>query len=143
MTSSNRYLQDDGTVDADLQHLPRHPDVVGATTATWSYEVTLPHEGEWRGSATAIDTAGQADLRSATRDWTRLVDGRRADRDHQQPVAMTPPFTVPTVTVAPGGPMTFSGTAADDEGLQGRRDHPAQHHAPGRTSAPTAPGAPT
>ena len=42
------------------------PDVVGATNATWSYDVTLPHEGVWRGSATATDTIGQADLRSAT-----------------------------------------------------------------------------
>ena len=38
-----------------LQHVPRHPDVIGATNATWSYEVTLPHEGVWRGIATARD----------------------------------------------------------------------------------------
>ena len=31
---------------------------------------------------------------------------------------MTPPFTVPAVTVEPGGRMTFAGTAADDEGLK-------------------------
>ena len=31
---------------------------------------------------------------------------------------MTPPFTVPAVTVEPGGQITFSGTAADDEGLK-------------------------
>ena len=29
------------------------PDVIGAPNATWSYDVTLPHEGTWRGSATA------------------------------------------------------------------------------------------
>lgn len=31
---------------------------------------------------------------------------------------MTPPFAVPPVTVAPGGRMTFAGTASDDEGLK-------------------------
>ncbi len=65
-----RYLQNDGTVDDIYNTFRGQPDVVGATNATWSYEVTLPHEGVWRGSATAIDTTGQADLRSATRDWT-------------------------------------------------------------------------
>jgi PKD repeat protein len=34
------------------------------------------------------------------------------------PVAMTPPFTVPAVVVAPGGKLTFSGSAADDDRLQ-------------------------
>ena len=31
---------------------------------------------------------------------------------------MTPPFAVPAITVEPGGQMTFSGTASDDEGLK-------------------------
>ena len=31
---------------------------------------------------------------------------------------MTPPFAVPAVTVEPGGRITFSGTASDDEGLK-------------------------
>ena len=46
------------------------------------YDVTLPHEGTWRGSATAIDTAGQADLRSDVRDWLVSTLGGRADGDH-------------------------------------------------------------
>jgi hypothetical protein len=58
-----------GTWCSQLNTFRGQPDVVGATTATWQYEVTLPHEGEWRMSATAIDNAGQSDLRSATRDW--------------------------------------------------------------------------
>ena len=69
MTSSSRYLQNDGTVDDIFNTFRGEPDVIGATNATWSYDVTLPHEGVWRGSATAVDTTGQADLRSATRDW--------------------------------------------------------------------------
>src|SRR5207344_2780791 len=65
-----RYLQNDGTVDDIYNTFGGTPDVIGATNATWSFDVTLPHEGVWRGSATAVDTTGQADLRSATRDWT-------------------------------------------------------------------------
>jgi PKD repeat protein len=116
--SQNRYLQADGTVDAIFNTFRGEPDVIGATSATWSYEVTLPHEGEWRGSATATDTAGQADLRSATRDW--LVDSNAVAPSVaiQEPVEMTPPFTVPTVVVEPGRPLTFSGTASDEEGLK-------------------------
>ena len=117
------------------------PDVIGATNATWSYEVTLPHEGEWRGSATATDTIGQADLRSATRDW--LIDSTAVAPTVtiQQPVEMTPPFTVPAITVEPGGQMTFSGTAVGRRGPQGRRGLPCATARPGRTSATTAPGA--
>ena len=100
--------------------------MIGATNATWSYEVTLPHEGVWRGSATATDTIGQADLRSATRDWTVDSTVVAPTVTISQPVEMTPPFTVPTVTVEPGGRITFSGTADGRRGPQERRDHPAQ-----------------
>ena len=92
--------------------------MIGATSATWSYEVTLPHEGVWRGSATATDTIGQADLRSATRDWLIYSTAVAPTVTIQQPVEMTPPFAVPAITVEPGGRMTFSGTASDDEGLK-------------------------
>ena len=57
--------------------------MIGATNATWSYEVTLPHEGVWRGSATATDTIGQADLRSAIRDWRIDSHRGRPDRGDQ------------------------------------------------------------
>jgi hypothetical protein len=67
---NNQYLQPDGSVAPIFNTFSGPPDVVGATNATWSYDVTLPHEGVWRASATAYDTAGQADLRSATRDIT-------------------------------------------------------------------------
>jgi PKD repeat protein len=113
-----RYLQADGTVDDIFNTFRGTPDVVGATSATWSYEVTLPHEGVWRGSATATDTIGQADLRSATRDWTVDSNAVAPTVTIEEPAPMTPPFTVPAVTVEPGGRLTFSGTAADDEGLK-------------------------
>ncbi len=113
-----RYLQNDGTVDNIYNSFRGEPDVIGATSATWSYEVTLPHEGVWRGSATATDTIGQADLRSATRDWTVDSTAVAPTVTIDQPVSMTPPFTVPAVTVEPGGTLTFTGTSSDDEGLK-------------------------
>jgi hypothetical protein len=114
----NRYLQADGTVDDIFNTFSGEPDVIGATSATWSYDVTLPHEGVWRGSATAIDTSGQSDLRSATRDWVVDSTAVAPTVTVTQPVEMTPPFTVPTVTVDPGSRVTFAGTASDDQGLK-------------------------
>jgi PKD repeat protein len=114
----NRYLQNDGTVDDIFNTFRGTPDVIGATAATWSYEVTVPHEGTWRGSATATDTTGQADLRSATRDWLISSTAVAPSVTIQEPVEMTPPFAVPAVTVAPGGRLTFSGTASDDQDLK-------------------------
>ena len=70
------------------------PDVIGATSATWSYEVTLPHEGDGE------ERHGDRHHRS----------GRPGERDPrldrrlnavaptvaiEQPVPMTPPFAVP------------------------------------------------
>ncbi|WP_210649111.1 PKD domain-containing protein [Nocardioides sp. SYSU D00065] len=113
-----RYLQADGTVDSIFHTFRGEPDVIGATNATWSYEVTLPHEGLWRGSATAVDTTGQADLRSATRDWTVDSTAVAPTVAIRAPAEMTPPFAVPAVNVEPGSRVTFSGTAADDAGLK-------------------------
>lgn len=113
-----RYLQADGSVDDIFHSFRGTPDVIGATNATWSYEVTLPHEGVWRGSATATDTIGQADLRSATRDWRVDSTVVAPTVAITQPVEMTPPFAAPTVTVAPGSTVTFAGTAQDDQGLK-------------------------
>jgi PKD repeat protein len=115
--SSNQYLQDDGSVSSNFNTFRGLPDVVGATSATWQYEVTLPHEGEWRMSATAIDNAGQSDLRSATRDWLISSTGVAPTVSITTPAPMTPPTAAPPLTVAPGAPMTFSGTANDDAGL--------------------------
>ncbi|WP_280530158.1 PKD domain-containing protein [Nocardioides dongkuii] len=114
----NRYLQADGSVSDIFNTFRGTPDVIGATNATWSYDVTLPHEGVWRGSATATDTIGQADLRSATRDWTVDSNAVAPTVTIQQPVEMTPPFAANPVNVEPGGRITFAGTAADDEGLK-------------------------
>jgi PKD repeat protein len=115
--SSNQYLQEDGSVSSNFNTFRGTPDVVGATSATWQYEVTLPHEGEWRMSATAIDNAGQSDLRSATRDWLITSTGVAPTVAINAPAPMTPPTAAPTYTVTPGGRLTFSGTANDTDDL--------------------------
>jgi PKD repeat protein len=115
--ASNQYLQEDGSVSSNFNTFRGTPDVVGATSATWQYEVTLPHEGEWRMSATAIDNNGQSDLRSATRDWLITSTGVAPTVAINAPAPMTPPTAAPTHTVPPGGRMTFSGTANDTDDL--------------------------
>ena len=112
------YLQNDGTVGPIFNSFRGTPDVVGATSATWSYDVTLPHEGIWRGSATAVDTAGQADLRSAVRDWRVDSTAVAPTMTITQPAAMIPGVSTPTVIVQPGSPVAFSGTATDDDRLK-------------------------
>jgi hypothetical protein len=112
-----RYLQNDGSADAIYNQFRFTPDVIGGTNTTWSYDVTLPHEGDWLIGANAVDTTGQSDLRAAQRTVTINSNAVAPTVTVEQPAPMTPPFTVPAVTVAPGGKLTFSGTAADDEGL--------------------------
>jgi len=115
--ASNQYLQDDGSVSSNFNTFRGLPDVVGATSATWQYEVTLPHEGEWRMSATAIDNAGQSDLRSATRDWLITSTGVAPTVAINTPTPMTPPTAAAPYSVAPGGQLTFSGPANDEDDL--------------------------
>ncbi|MGN9811999.1 Ig-like domain-containing protein [Micromonospora sp. BQ11] len=113
-TPDNRYLQDDGTVAPVHNTFRGEPDVVGALSATWQFEVVLPIEGEWKMTATAIDSAGQSDLRGDTRDWTVSTTGVPPAVTIATPVPMTPPTAAAPLTVAPGGTITFSGTASDD-----------------------------
>ena len=118
MTSRAATCKTTASVDAINQYLPWQHRTIGATAAIRSLDVTVPQEGLWEGSATAVDTAGQADLRSATREWTINPNAVAPTVAMNQPVAMTPPFSVPTLVVAPGDPMTFSGTATDDVRLR-------------------------
>jgi PKD repeat protein len=116
---NNQYLQPDGTVAPIFNTFSAIPDVVGATNATWSYDLTLPHEGIWRLSATAIDDAGQADLRSGVRDVTVNSNAVAPSVTLDSPVAWAAPAPAPgSFTVQPGQPITFSGTATDDENVQ-------------------------
>ncbi|MBI5089767.1 MAG: PKD domain-containing protein, partial [Actinobacteria bacterium] len=113
----NRYLQNDGSTSTTYNSFRGAPDVVGAPNATWSYEFTVPYEGEWTLQAIAVDTSGQSDLRSADRTWIVSDTAVSPTVTIQTPGEMIPPTAAQTLTLAPGGPVTFSGTATDDEGL--------------------------
>lgn len=114
----NRYLQDDGTADIGFNSFRGFPDVIGATAATWSYEFTVPYEGKWTMQATAVDTAGQSDLRSGDRTWIVSATAITPTVAITTPVVMSPPTANPPLTLAPGAPLTFSGSATDDQGLR-------------------------
>jgi PKD repeat protein len=116
--ANNRYLQEDGvTTGPNFNSFRGTPDVIGATAATWSYEVTLPYESEWTIQATAVDTAGQSDLRSAVNTWLVSSTAVAPSVAITTPAIMTPPTASAPLVVAPGSPMTFSGSATDDLGL--------------------------
>ncbi len=53
-------------------------------------------------SATAIDTAGQSDLRGVVRDWTITSSGVAPTVTLTSPQAVTPPTAALPMTVAPG-----------------------------------------
>ncbi|OFE14962.1 hypothetical protein BA895_07375 [Humibacillus sp. DSM 29435] len=112
------YLQADGTLSSNFASFSIDPDTADATSTTWRYDVTVPHEGVWRVAATAIDTAGQQDLRSGIRDFNVTSSGVAPTVTITSPVAQTPPTSAFPVTVTPGGTMTFAGTASDDQQLK-------------------------
>ena len=88
--------------------------MVGAISTTWSLEVTVPTEGEWRAQARATDTAGQSDLDTADRTWLVSSTGQAPSVSISQPVTMLPPTSTQPVVVEPGGRITFAGSASDD-----------------------------
>jgi large repetitive protein len=113
----NRYLQDDGTVSATYNAFRITPDVVGAPSTTWSYEVTVPTEGTWQVQARATDTAGQGALDTSDRQWIVSSTGIAPSVAISEPVAMQPPTAAQPVVVEPGRRITFSGSATDDQSL--------------------------
>jgi hypothetical protein len=116
--AAGRYLQDDGSAQPVYNTFRVDPDVPGALTVNWTYDVVLPAEGEWRLEASAIDTANQGDLRGEVRDWIVSSTGVPPTVAITSPVAMTPPTTVPAVVVNPGTVLTFAGTATDEDELR-------------------------
>ncbi len=113
----DRYLNEDGEVVNGYTTFGVEPDLPGATETTWQHQVTLPDEGNWKIGALARDTAGQSAARWETQDVTVDSSAQSPTLTIDAPVEVTPPVTSPTLTMAPGQPLTFSGTATDDEGL--------------------------
>lgn len=115
--ANQRYLQDDGTATATYNAFRVTPDVVGSPNTTWSREITVPYEGTWRGQARATDTAGQTDLDTGDRTWIVSETGIAPSVSISAPATMVPPTAAQPLVIAPGGPLTFSGSANDDESL--------------------------
>lgn len=115
--TSGRYLQDDGSASTTYSSFRLQPDVVGATSTTWSFDVTVPTEGEWLLQLRATDTAGQSSLDSVDRSWIVSATGIAPTVEISAPVVMIPPTAANPLTVTPGSPMTFRGTATDDQNL--------------------------
>ena len=67
--------------------------------------------------ATAVDTAGQSDLRSADRTWLVSATAVAPTVTIAAPAVMIPPTAIAPRSRGAGQPVTFSGTATDDEGL--------------------------
>ena len=78
--TQGRYLQDDGTVSGTFHTFQVEPDVVGALSTTWSYEITVPFEDEWWAQARSTDTAGQSVLDTDDRRWIVTENGAAARR---------------------------------------------------------------
>ncbi len=114
---NNRYLQDDGSAGSTYNSFRLTPDVVGAASTTWSFEVTVPSEGQWQLQVTPTDTSGQSALDTTDRTWIVSSTGIAPSVDIARPVVMTPPTAANPMTVTPGSPMTFSGRATDDQNL--------------------------
>jgi large repetitive protein len=114
---TGRYLQSDGSTGPTIDSFRVTPDVPNGLSTTWSYEVTVPYEGQWRAQAWAYDTSGQSALDNVTRDWIISSTGLAPSVNISAPTIMNPPTTVPALVVAPGSPITFTGQAIDDEGL--------------------------
>jgi large repetitive protein len=115
--ADDRYLTENGDLTSDYTTFRIEPDVVGAPSTTWQYEVNLPHEGDWKIGAMAVDNTGQSDTRWNVREYTVSSSGAPPAVTITQPLAVTPPTTAPTLTMAPGGRITFAGTATDDQAL--------------------------
>ncbi|GAA1510149.1 hypothetical protein GCM10009788_13170 [Nocardioides humi] len=115
--SQNRYLQEDGTVSGTYRSFRVTPDVLGATSTTWSYEITVPYEDTWWAQARATDTTGQSSLDTSDRRWIVSENGQPPTVSITQPATMVPPTAAQTVNVTPGSPLTFAGSANDDEAL--------------------------
>ncbi len=114
--ANNRYLQDDGSVATTYNTFRIDPDVVGGLTTTWSTEITVPYEGEWKIQVTPSDIS-QSSLDTTDRTWIISSTGVAPSVKITAPAVMNPPTATAPLTVAPGGTLTFSGTATDDQNL--------------------------
>ncbi len=116
--ANNMYLNEAGQLTPDYTTMRIDPDVVGATSTTWSVQVQLPHEGEWRAGVLSTDVTGLPGLTTfpgAT--WTVDTSGAAPAVTINSPLPVVPPTVPPTLQRPAGQPVTFSGNATDDGNL--------------------------
>ncbi len=113
-TDNGRYLQADGSESSTRYSFRITPDVVGAKSTTWSREITIPSEGEWRAQARAVDSAGQSDLDTGDRTWIVSEDGVAPSVSISAPATMVPPTAAQPLVITPGSRPIFRGSANDD-----------------------------
>ncbi len=103
------FVMPDGSLTSEsaLAYRSASVDQVGATSTTWTYEMTMPAEGRYWVRSFAYDT-----------------DGMRQTASRYAWFWMTPGDAFPTTeTVSPdngatvGSPFTITGTAVDDQGV--------------------------
>jgi PKD repeat protein len=116
--SNGRYLQDDGSTSPSYNAFRVVPDVPGATSTTWSHEFTVPYEDNWRIQVRASDTGGQSSLDTTDRTWSVFANGQPPQVAISAPGTVVPPTAAKPITIEPGHPMTFTGSANDDQGLK-------------------------
>ena len=114
--ANNRYLQPDGTVSSSRLHLPGRPRTWSARRAPRGpQEITVPHRGHLALQARAVDSAGQSDLDTADGTWIVSEDGEAPTVSISSPaVDGAAHGGAAPLTVTPGSPITFTGSADDD-----------------------------
>ena len=117
--TQGRYLQDDGTVSGP------------STPSRWSPTSSAPsaRPGPTRSPCRSRTSGGPRRARPTppasppstptTGRWIVTENGQPPTVSITQPAEMVPPTTAQPITVAPGSPMTFAGSANDDDALAG------------------------
>jgi PKD repeat protein len=111
-------LQADGSVEPGAYTRRIEPDVAGGKSTTWSYELTVPYETDWKLIVRPVDNAGNSSLDEVVRTVTVNSSAVAPTVSISQPVTMVPPTAASPVTVTAGQPLTFAGTASDDKQLK-------------------------
>jgi PKD repeat protein len=115
--SNNLYLQNDGSSGTPYNAFRILPDVIGGTNTTWSTDITLPYQDTWQMQVVPQDTAGQSSLDTYDHTWVVSTSGIAPTVTVAAPAVVNPPTVTAPITMAPGSPVTFSGTATDDQNL--------------------------
>jgi hypothetical protein len=108
--ANNNYLQQDGSQASTFNTFGAQLDRPGDNAVNWAYDVTLP-DGQWRVTASALDSGNQSDGSPSTHDYSVF------------PTNVAPKVTV--VSPSNGAfvpnanqPVTISGTATDDTAIE-------------------------